>query len=207
MRSNDSIGVDQSDQTDQSDEDGRDPIKTPQALPPTSLAWSLEEVAADRLSVLLPVSRYILQLRFRPLFYGVGSDGLLQCPGATGALVVGHGEGFVKGIRLFVYVEGVDDDSVIAELLVGAGIFGEYQHAVLLVGDDGFFGDEVHAVADGVDKEDVVVLVGGDGEGEVVLHREHDGLPGVRSVLLVDLFDSFLNSLSVLRILGDVFAG
>src|ERR671938_1533773 len=110
---------------------------------------------------------YILQLGFYPLFYVVFHDGLLERLRAASAFVVGHIEGFVYLIGLLVYIEGVNGESVLAEFLIGASILGEDEDAIPLIDDSSFFGHSVHAVADGVHKEDVVVFVGSDRAREV----------------------------------------
>jgi hypothetical protein len=67
--------------------------------------------------------------------------------------------------------------ALIAELLVGPRVLREDKDPTRLVDDGRLLGDEVHAVADCVDEQDVVVLVGGDGAGEVILHKELYGPP------------------------------
>ena len=56
-----------------------------------------------------------------------------------------------------------------AELLAGAGVLGEDEHAVALVDERRLLRDQVHPVEDGVHEQHVVLLVGRDRAREVVL--------------------------------------
>ena len=68
----------------------------------------------------------------------------------------------MQGLGLRPDVERVHGHGPLAELVVGAGILRQHQHAVAPVDERPLLGDEVHAVVDGVHEQDVVLLVGGD---------------------------------------------
>ena len=108
---------------------------------------------------------------------------------------------------LFGDVEGVDGDRALAELLVGAGVLGEHQHAVARVDRRGLLGDQVHAVEDRVDDQQVELLVAGDRLGQVLVDPEIDRHPVGRAVAVVDDRDQGLDPLEVLGVLGHVLAG
>src|SRR4028118_782078 len=174
---------------------------------PTRTAEIRTNAATSDLPVPPPVRLDILYLGLDPVLYGVRHDGFPKRASPLLALVFGHGQRLVDGVGLLVEVVGVDGQGVLAELLVGAGVLGEHEDAVPLVDDGGLLGDEVHAVADGVDEQDVVVLVRGDGAGEVVHHKELYRGPAVRAVLLVALPRRQAAGLQVRRVLGNVAAG
>ena len=110
----------------------------------------------------------------------------------------------VDRLGLLLDVEGVDAERALAELLVGAGVLGEHQDAVAGVDGRRLLGDEVHAVEERVDHEQVEVLVAGDGLVEVLVDAEVDRHPVGRAVAVVDDRDERLDPLQVLLVLGDV---
>ena len=93
-----------------------------------------------------------------------------------------------------------------AELLVGAGVLRQGEDAVAAVDHDRLFGHEVHAVEHGVDHEDVELLVGGDGQVEVVLQVQLDRPPRPGAVLVVHFIHRGPDPLDVGGVFGDVLA-
>ena len=92
----------------------------------------------------------------------------------------------------------------VAELLVGAGVLGQHDHAVARVDRRRLLGDKVHAVEERVDDQQVVVLVAGDGLREVLVDPEVDRHPVGRAVAMVDDRHQRLDPLQVLGVLGHV---
>ena len=91
-----------------------------------------------------------------------------------------------------------------AELLVGAGVLAEHQHAVAAVEDRPLLGHQVHPVGDRVDEQHVVLRVGGERDREVVLDAQVDGHPVGGAVAGVDVGDDALDALAVGDVLLDV---
>ena len=107
--------------------------------------------------------------------------------GAAAALLGRQLEGREQRVGGPLHVERVDAERPGAELLVGAGVLGEDDHAVALVHQRSLLRHEVHAVCERVHEQNVVVLVPGHCLGEVIVNAQVDGLPGVRAVAVVDL--------------------
>ena len=112
----------------------------------------------------------------------------------------------VDRVGLLLDVEGVHAEGEGAELLVRAGVLRQDQHAGAPVQDRTLLGDQVHPVADGVDQQRVVVLVGRQRDGEVVLDAQVDRHPVGRAVLGVDVGDDALDALPIEDVLLDVLA-
>src|SRR3990172_7274090 len=75
----------------------------------------------------------IAELAFQPEGDVLLLDEPLEGGGAAAALVGGHGEGGAEGADAALEVRGGDAESVLGELLVGAGQIGENEDAVALV--------------------------------------------------------------------------
>ncbi len=106
--------------------------------------------------------------------------------------------------RRGVHVVGVDGDRVVAHLLVRPGLAGEHQRAAVLGEHRHLLGDQVHAVADGVDQRHVGQPVRGQRAGEVVLEVEHHRRPVRRAVLRVDLLGDPRHLRGVVPVDGEV---
>src|SRR5215216_5116915 len=119
----------------------------------------------------------IPELLAEPFGNVVGFDGATQVLGAAAALGQRHRQRLVERLGGTFDVGGGDHQGVVAELVGGAGSFGEDQDAVTLVEQAALFGDEVHTVDDGVDEEDVVPLHRGQRARVVLAHDQLDWLP------------------------------
>ena len=103
-------------------------------------------------------------------------------------------------------VERVDRDRPVAELLAGAGVLGEDDHAVALVDERRLLRDEVQPVGDRVHEQHVVLLVRGDRPREVVLDLEADRQPALAAEPVVDGARRVDDRVQVGRVLRDVLS-
>ncbi len=117
-----------------------------------------------------------------------------------------HGQSLVQGVGHLLYVKGMQRHRVLAELLVGAGVLRQRQHAAAAVDHGDFLGHEVHPVRDGVDHNHITDRVGGHREWEVLGHPQVDGLLPVFGVPGVDLGDNRADQCDVVGVLGHVRA-
>ena len=130
------------------------------------------------------------------------------CPRrGAGAPRIRHRQRLLDRVGRPLDVERVDRQRERAELLVRAGVLGEDQHAGAFVHERSFLRNQVHSVDDGVDEEDVVLLVGGDRLGEVVGNPEIDGRPPRVGELVIHLARRTVDRSNVLRIVGDLLPG
>ena len=170
------------------------------AAPPASASRS----ARRRLE--RPFALDVAPLRGHPLVDAVAQDHVADDAGSKRLLGPGHGQRPVDGVGLLFDVERVDRHREWADLLEGAGVLGEDQHAVLGVDERSFLGDQVHAVEDRVDHERVVVPVGRQRGREVVLETHVDRHPVGVAVARVDLGHEVHHTLAVGDVLLDVLA-
>src|SRR4028118_1264496 len=141
---------------------------------PTRTAEIRTNAATSDLPVPPPVRLDILYLGLDPVLYGVRHDGFPKRASPLLALVFGHGQSLVNGVGLLVEVVGVDGEGVLAELLVGAGVLGEHEYAVPVVGGGGGRGEVVGVDGEGVLAE-LLVGAGVLGEHEYAVPFVDDG--------------------------------
>ena len=118
-----------------------------------------------------------------------------------------HRESPAQGLGLAGHVERVHANDPVLQLLVCPGVLGEDHNAVPLVHQGRFLRDEVHAVEDRVDEEDVELFVGGDRSREVVLDAHLDRHPAAALEPVVHAPRLALDRGDVLGVLGDVLPG
>src|SRR6266566_5824018 len=68
-----------------------------------------------------------------------------------GPFVVGQGESFVEGLGGFVNVGGRGRNRTFTELVEGTGSTRKHQDTIALIDNRAFFGNQIHAINDGVD--------------------------------------------------------
>src|SRR3954463_2127776 len=110
----------------------------------------------------------IRELRGEPGSEVVAADRRADLLEASSPLARLHRQRFVDRLRLAVDVERIDGHGPLAEILVGAGVLRQDQHAVAAVDERRLLRDEVEAVEDRVDEQRVVLLVRRDRLDEVV---------------------------------------
>ena len=100
-----------------------------------------------------------------------------------------------------LHVRGGHGQRPFVELRVGSGGLREHEHASAGVDDGAFLGNQIHAVYNGVNQENVVELHCSHSLGVVVLVEDGYGLPVIRAKGFVYLGDQAVHLLKVSLVL------
>jgi hypothetical protein len=120
---------------------------------------------------------------------------------ALGASDAPERQRLVQGVGRLGDIERLDAERLRPELVVGAGVLGEHEHAGSLVQGRTFLRNEVHPVAHRVDEQDVVGPQRRHRARKIVVHVEHDGLIAIGRPPLVHDGGQMLDLRSVGEIL------
>src|SRR5215467_2285388 len=126
------------------------------------------------------------ELAGQPGGRGAGRPGCRERPAPASSFLFWHDQRLVQCRGRAADVERVHKQRVLAKFVGRAGLARQDERTAPVGQDRALFGDQVHAIPDGIDEQHVREPVAGQGSGVVIAAAQQDGRPVRRGELVLD---------------------